>query len=132
MSRVRTPVEELELFLFSEPGVPLELFIFTFRYELDGDQWTGECVELGTATYDTDRDTVHDELSELVLHALNALEKDNEREAFFKKHGIEAVQALRHLRDLTLRGLNFPGEATTAQAAFWAPSHGTELAAAAI
>ena len=61
----------------------------TFSFVQEDDMWTGVCQELGTATYDADRVRVEDELEVLVLHALNAMESDGERERFFVRHGIE-------------------------------------------
>jgi len=55
----------------------------TMRYELDDGVWVGVCEELGTSTYDPELETVVDELGELVLHELNALEADGEREGVF-------------------------------------------------
>ena len=75
----------------------------TMRYELDDEVWVGVCEELGTSTYDSDLDTVMHELSELVLHELNALEADGEREGVFGRYGIETLpvpaNVLRRLRD---------------------------------
>ena len=75
----------------------------TMRYELDDEVWVGVCEELGTSTYDSDLETVMHELGELVLHELNALEADGEREGVFARYGIETLpvpaNVLRRLRD---------------------------------
>ena len=75
----------------------------TMRYELDDEAWVGVCEELGTSTYDSDLETVMHELGELVLHELNALEADGEREGVFSRFGIETLpvpaNVLRRLRD---------------------------------
>ena len=87
----------------------------TMRYELEGELWVGVCEELGTSTYDAALETVIHELGEPVLHELNALESDGEREGVFSRCGIETLavpaNVLRRLRDpdapipLTTRGL---------------------------
>ena len=75
----------------------------TMRYELDDGVWVGVCEELGTSTYDSDLETVMHELGELVLHELNALEADGEREGVFGRYGIETLPVpatvLRRIRD---------------------------------
>ena len=75
----------------------------TMRYELEDDLWVGVCEELGTSTYDSELETVMNELGELVLHELNALEADGEREGVFNRFGIETLpvpaNVLRRLRD---------------------------------
>lgn len=75
----------------------------TMRYELEDDLWVGVCEELGTSTYDPELETVMHELGELVLHELNALEADGEREGAFSRFGIETRpvpgNVLRRLRD---------------------------------
>lgn len=95
----------------------------TMRYELDDEVWVGVCEELGTSTYDSDLETVTHELGELVLHELNALEADGEREGVFGRYGIEtqAVPAniLRRLRDFDVPG-SLAAKAQPGQQA-WAP-----------
>lgn len=75
----------------------------TMRYELEDDLWVGACEELGTSTYDPELETVMRELGELVLHQLNALEADGEREGVFGRYGIETLpvpaNVLRRIRD---------------------------------
>ena len=73
----------------------------TMRYELEGELWVGVCEELGTSTYDADLDTVMHELSELVVHELNALEADGEREGIFSRYGIETLEAQADAEPLT-------------------------------
>lgn len=62
--------------------------ILTLAFRQDGRRWTGECLELGTATYGRTLKRAKDELDELVLLHLNALEDAGERERFFREHGI--------------------------------------------
>lgn len=61
-----------------------------FAQEEDG-SWTGECVELGTATFGDSLVQVRIELGELIGEHLHLLEEHNERERFFKQFNIEIV-----------------------------------------
>lgn len=95
----------------------------TMRYELDDDLWVGVCEELGTSTYDPELETVMNELGELVLHELNALEADGEREGVFGRYGIETLPVpaniLRRIRDF-----NVPRSPTSSEQprlTAWAP-----------
>ncbi len=83
----------------------------TMRYELDDEVWVGVCEELGTSTYDSDLDTVMHELGELVLHELNALEADGEREGVFGRYGIETLPVPANVLR-RLRGHDVPGSPT--------------------
>ena len=67
--------------------------ILTFAYRKDGRRWTGECLELGTATYGRTLEQVHRELTELVELHLEVLERAGERERFFEEHGIRLYRA---------------------------------------
>lgn len=62
--------------------------ILTLAFRKDGRRWTGECLELGTATYGRTLQQTHDELAELVMLHLNTLEDVGECERFFDEHGI--------------------------------------------
>src|SRR3989442_294007 len=62
--------------------------ILTLAFRQDGRRWTGECLELGTATYGRTLKQVRNELAELVSLHLNALEDVGERDRFFREHGI--------------------------------------------
>ncbi len=62
--------------------------ILTLAFRQEGRRWTGECLELGTATYGRALKRVKDALDELVLLHLNALEDVGQRERFFREHGI--------------------------------------------
>ncbi|MBI2941954.1 MAG: hypothetical protein HYY04_16110 [Chloroflexi bacterium] len=62
--------------------------VLTLMFRQEGRRWTGECRELGTATYGRTLRQTHDELVELVELHLNALEQTGEREHFFRKHNI--------------------------------------------
>lgn len=83
------PRHALAFFLNLRAAQPIMVGL-TMRYELD-DVWVGVCEELGTSTYDADLATVMHELSELVLHELNVLEADGEREGVFSRCGIETL-----------------------------------------
>ena len=97
----------------------------TMRYEREDDLWVGVCEELGTSTYDAELETVMHELGELVLHELNALEADGEREGFFSRYGIEelAVPAnvLRRFRHPDAPGFPTQTDLSVRQTCAWAP-----------
>lgn len=78
----------------AQPGI----VALTMRYEREDGLWVGVCEELGTSTYDADLATATDELGELVLHELNALEADGERENIFGRHGIELLSVPANIR----------------------------------
>ena len=63
----------------------------TLVYHKEGQQWVGECQELGTSTFGDSFEEVETELIELVELHLNTLEGLNERERFFKEQGIEIL-----------------------------------------
>lgn len=67
--------------------------ILTLLFRQKRTTWTGECVELGTATDGPTLDRTHDELVDLVILHLNALEEAGERDRFFKKHGVQLYAA---------------------------------------
>ena len=62
--------------------------ILTLVFRKEGRLWTGECLELGTATYGRSIEQVHNELVELVDLHLNTLEQTGERERFLRTHNI--------------------------------------------
>ena len=69
--------------------MPAEGFvILTLAFRQEGRRWTGECLELGTATYGRTLKQASDELHELVTLHLNALEDVGECDRFFREHGI--------------------------------------------
>ncbi|MDE2769503.1 MAG: hypothetical protein OXO54_06220 [Chloroflexota bacterium] len=84
------PHSALAFFLNLHAATPTMVGL-TMRYELEGDVWVGVCEELGTSTYDPELEAVMHELGELVLHELNALEADGEREGVFGRYGIETL-----------------------------------------
>ena len=66
----------------------LGFVVLTLAFHREGKVWVGECRELGTSTYARTLDRAKEELREMVLLHLNALEQEGEREYFFKKHNI--------------------------------------------
>ena len=106
----------------------------TMRYEFEDDLWVGVCEELGTSTYDPKLETVMHELGELVLHELNALEADGEREGVFGRYGIEMLpvpgDVIRRLRDVD--GPRPPTSSEQPGLTAWAPREqlATDLAPA--
>ena len=89
----------------------------TMRYEREDDRWVGVCEELGTSTYDADLETV--------LHELNALETDGERERVFNRYGIETLavpaNVLRRFSDSDMLGSPTPEILPDRQPGVWAP-----------
>jgi hypothetical protein len=67
-----------------EPGY----VVLTLQFRAEQGRWTGECLELGTATYARTLQKTHDELVELVALHLDSLEAVGEREHFFQVHNI--------------------------------------------
>lgn len=65
----------------------------TVKFAKEGDRWTAECLELGTAAYGNTFDRAATAISDLVLLHLNALEDVGTQAAFFKKHGIRFHKA---------------------------------------
>ena len=116
------PRSVLAFFLNLQAAKPTMVGL-TMRYELEDDLWVGVCEELGTSTYDSELETVMRELGELVLHELNALEADGEREGVFGRYGIETLpvpgDVLRRLRDVDAPGL--PTEKEQAGLQAWTP-----------
>ena len=64
--------------------------VLTLVFRQEGKVWTGECRELGTATYGRSLRRTHDELLEMVKDHLSVLEEVGERERFFQEHGIRS------------------------------------------
>lgn len=62
--------------------------ILTLVFRWEGRTWTGECRELGTATYGRSLPKLRDELLELVTLHLSTLEETAERGRFFEDHRI--------------------------------------------
>lgn len=60
----------------------------TVRFYEEGDQWTAECVELGTATCADTLPEAQVAINEMVLLHLDALEDVGACEDFLKKHGV--------------------------------------------
>ena len=61
----------------------------TLKYEREGTQWVGTCLELGTSTYGKVLSRVQGDLEKLVPEHLNLLEQAGERIRFFDEHGIQ-------------------------------------------
>ena len=62
--------------------------VLTLEFREEGDQWSGRCRELGTASCGDSLEEARKMLKELISLHLNSLEELGEREAFFKKHRI--------------------------------------------
>ncbi len=62
--------------------------VVTFEFRREADQWLGECLELGTATFGASVDEVAEELADLVALHLQSLQDADELERFFENHKI--------------------------------------------
>ena len=124
----QTPHDQPRYVLAFYLNLPLDqpaMVGLTMRYEFEGELWVGVCEELGTSTYDADLETVMHELGELVLHELNALEADGEREGVFSRYGIETLavpaNVLRRFCDSDVPSSPTPKELSRTQTGTWAP-----------
>ena len=63
--------------------------LLTVRFAREGDQWTAECQELGTAACGDTLEEAEGAIKDLIELHLNSLEELGERAAFFEKHGIK-------------------------------------------
>ena len=61
----------------------------TLRFHLEGTEWVGVCVELGTSTFAQTLAECRNELEDLVTDHLKVLEDIGEQERFFAEWGIE-------------------------------------------
>lgn len=60
----------------------------TFRFAQEGDLWTAECVELGTAAFADSLPKAYTAIQEMVTLHLNALGAVGECESFLKENGV--------------------------------------------
>jgi len=60
----------------------------TVRFAREGDQWTAECLELGTAGFADSLEEAKDVISDLILLHLSALEDVGTCAKFLKEHGV--------------------------------------------
>ena len=65
----------------------------TYRFEKEGSDWVGTCVELGTSTFGRSLRRVKKNLEELVIEYLNVLEEDGTRERIFRENNIIVREA---------------------------------------
>ena len=61
----------------------------TLEFRREGKVCVGVCRELGTSTYARTLPWVNEELREMVILHLNALEQEGECDHFFETHGIK-------------------------------------------
>ena len=61
----------------------------TLRFNAEGTDWVGLCVELGTSTFAQTLAACRNELEELVTDHLEVLEEIGERDRFFAEWGID-------------------------------------------
>lgn len=81
------------------------IVLLTLEFCQEGNEWVGVCRELGTSTFHKDLKVAKEELMELVLLHLNALEDAGERKRVFREKAIK----LYRLADVpTRRRLDVP------------------------
>lgn len=72
-----------------------EVLILTAVFSQDGDQWTGECLELGTAM---DADTLEEarkDLYEAIGLVVDQVNRDGCADAYFRDHGVQPMPVVR-------------------------------------
>lgn len=62
--------------------------VLTLVFRREGQTWTGECRELGTATYGRSLARTHDHLLRMVRDHLSVLEELGERDRVLRERGI--------------------------------------------
>jgi len=77
--------------------------VLSFGFHKEGQQWLGECIELGTATFGNELKEARERLEEAVLLHLDTLEEVGERERFFKEHGIKLYRNKSCIRSFTIK-----------------------------
>lgn len=82
--------ESFAMLHYSE-RVVTEVLILTAEFDQEGDQWTGECLELGTATCADTLEDVRKELYELVDLHVNGVDKMGFIEEFLSERGIKPL-----------------------------------------
>jgi len=70
-------------------GLVAGFIILTLEFHREDGLWVGFCRELGTATDGRSFQRVEEELLELAMLHLNALEDAGERDRFFQEHSIK-------------------------------------------
>ena len=65
----------------------------TYRFQKEGADWVGTCVELGTSTFGRSLPRVKRELEEMIVDYLNVLEEDGTRERIFRENNIVVREA---------------------------------------
>ncbi|MCY4625594.1 MAG: hypothetical protein OXC99_11430 [Chloroflexi bacterium] len=83
--------ESFAMLHYSE-RVVTEVLILTAEFDQEGDQWTGECLELGTATCADTFEDVRKELYELVDLHVNGVDKMGGIEDFLSERGIKPLR----------------------------------------
>ena len=65
----------------------------TYRFEKEGTEWVGTCIELGTSTFGRSLKRVKRDLEQMVIEYLNVLEEDGTRERIFRENNISMQEA---------------------------------------
>lgn len=66
-----------------------EYIILTVKFQKEGDVWTAQCLELGTATDADSLEEAEEAIEEAILLHLEGIEEAGERERFFAEHRIK-------------------------------------------
>ena len=82
--------ESIAMLHYAE-SVVTEVFILTAEFSQENGQWTGECLELGTATCADTLEDVRKELYELIALHVNEVNRLGFAKEFFGEHGVQPL-----------------------------------------
>lgn len=75
---------------------PTSYIILTVLFQKEGERWTAECRELGTATYGATVEEAKEAINEAITLHLDTLEDLGECERFLHKNGVEIHPIIHH------------------------------------
>lgn len=75
---------------------PTSYIILTVLFQKEGERWTAECRELGTATYGDTVEEAKEAIHEAITLHLNTLEDLGECERFLQENGVEIHPIVDH------------------------------------
>ena len=82
----------------------------TLKYEREGGQWVGVCLELSTSTYAKTLEQVQSTLPRLVIEHLDLLDEAGERARFFEEHGIRFHSVKPEPQTMPIPSIDLPRE----------------------
>ena len=71
---------------------PIEIIQLICEFHQDGDRWTSECLELGTAAYGMTLDEARNQIGEAIQLQLNQLEEMGFVDEFLRDHRVHPRQ----------------------------------------